>query len=137
MSWLQSPCTKVLLWTVFNVTESDIVAGQFDCLFGEGSDNPVGCRSMSLAFLGMVLTGYSFIGCKNQFPISTEIALIEAMPTAPSWIDDCLGIPRHSPYLAVNPTSPTLRDSIYELQSHIGIVRRMPVSLGYWIQSSQ
>ena len=32
----------------------------------------------------------------------------------------------HSPYLAVNPISPTLRDSIYELQSHIGIVRRMP-----------
>jgi len=29
----------------------------------------------------------------------------------------------------VNPISPTLRDSIYELQSHIGIVRRMPVSL--------
>ena len=34
----------------------------------------------------------------------------------------------HSPYLAVNPISPTLRDPIYELQSHIGIVRRMPVS---------
>ena len=34
----------------------------------------------------------------------------------------------HSPYLAANPISPTLRDSIYELQSHIGIVRRMPVS---------
>ena len=34
----------------------------------------------------------------------------------------------HSPYLAVNHISPTLRDSIYELQSHIGIVRRMPVS---------
>ena len=33
MSWLQSPCTKVLLWTVFNVTESDIVAGYFVCLF--------------------------------------------------------------------------------------------------------
>ena len=38
-----------------------------------------------------------------------------------SWLE-------HSPYLAVNPVSPTLRDSIYELQSHIGIVRRMPVS---------
>ena len=34
----------------------------------------------------------------------------------------------HSPYLAVNPITTTLTDSIYELQSHIGIVRRMPVS---------